>query len=66
MQALREQVQNLQFEVDVLKGDPHSTKKDPGIDLTVLKSRERRDNPKFCVNAKSGANRAKFIMGGKR
>ena len=26
----------------------------------------RRDNPKFCVTAKSGANREKFIMGGRR
>lgn len=25
-----------------------------------------RDNPKFCVIAKSGANREKFIMGGRR
>ena len=24
------------------------------------------DNPKFCVTAKSGANREKFIMGGRR
>ena len=24
------------------------------------------DNPKFCVIAKSGANREKFIMGGRR
>ena len=24
------------------------------------------DNPKFCVTAKSGANRVKFIMGGRR
>ncbi|WP_207725001.1 hypothetical protein, partial [Pseudoflavonifractor hominis] len=23
-------------------------------------------NPKFCVTAKSGANRVKFIMGGRR
>ena len=26
----------------------------------------RWDNPKFCVTAKSGANRVKFIMGGRR
>ena len=25
-----------------------------------------RDNPKFCVTAKSGANREKFIMGDRR
>ena len=25
-----------------------------------------RGNPKFCVTAKSGANRVKFIMGGRR
>lgn len=25
-----------------------------------------RGNPKFCVTAKSGANREKFIMGGRR
>lgn len=26
----------------------------------------KRGNPKFCVTAKSGANREKFIMGGRR
>ncbi|MCU6790409.1 Uncharacterised protein [uncultured Butyricicoccus sp.] len=25
-----------------------------------------RGNPKFCVTAKNGANREKFIMGGRR
>ena len=34
------------------------------IMLTLQKS--YRDNPKFCVTAKSGANRVKFIMGGRR
>lgn len=33
---------------------------------TNWKAVERRDNPKFCVIAKSGANREKFIMGGRR
>ena len=27
---------------------------------------DKGDNPKFCVTAKSGANREKFIMGGRR
>lgn len=31
-----------------------------------LKECLTRDNPKFCVIAKSGANREKFIMGGRR
>lgn len=31
----------------------------------LLKGIER-GNPKFCVTAKSGANRVKFIMGGRR
>ena len=41
MQALREQVQNLQFEVDVLKETLAVLKKDPGVDLTALKNREK-------------------------
>lgn len=41
MQALREQVQNLQFEVDVLKKTLAVLKKDPGVDLTALKNREK-------------------------
>ena len=41
MQALREQVQNLQFEVDVLKETIAVLKKDPGVDLTALKNREK-------------------------
>ncbi len=31
-----------------------------------VKERAKRDYPKFCVTAKSGANRVKFIMGGRR
>ena len=32
----------------------------------VLLESLARGNPKFCVTAKSGANREKFIMGGRR
>lgn len=39
--VLRAQVQNLQLEVDVLKETVAVLKKDPGIDLTVLKKREK-------------------------
>ena len=41
MQALREQVWHLQFEVDVLKETLAVLKKDPGVDLMALKNRER-------------------------
>lgn len=41
MQALCKQVQNLQFEVDVLKETLAALKKDPGVDLTALKNREK-------------------------
>ena len=41
MQALREQVRHLQFEVDVLKETLAVLKKDPGVDLTALKNREK-------------------------
>ena len=41
IQALREQVRNLQFEVDVLKETIAVIKKDPGVDLTVLRNREK-------------------------
>ena len=41
MQALREQVWHLQFEVDVLKETLAVLKKDPGVDLTALKNREK-------------------------
>ena len=41
MQALREQVRNLQFEVDVLKETIAVLKKDPGVDLTALRNREK-------------------------
>ena len=41
MQALREQVRHLQFEVDVLKDTLAVLKKDPGVDLTALKNREK-------------------------
>lgn len=34
--------------------------------LESLAQRPLGDNPKFCVIAKSGANREKFIMGGRR
>ena len=41
MQALQEQVRHLQFEVDVLKETLAVLKKDPGVDLTALKNREK-------------------------
>ena len=41
MQALREQVRYLQFEVDVWKETLAVLKKDPGVDLTALKNREK-------------------------
>ena len=41
MQALQEQVRHLQFEVDVLKETLAVFKKDPGVDLTALKNREK-------------------------
>ena len=41
LQALREQIQDLQFEVDVLKETLAVLKKDPGVDLTALKNREK-------------------------
>lgn len=41
VEALREQVQNLQFEVDVLKETIAVLKKDPGVDLTALTNREK-------------------------
>lgn len=41
MQALREQTQNLQFEVGVLKEALTVLKKDPDVDLVVLKKREK-------------------------
>ena len=41
MQALQEQVRHLQFEVDVLKEIHAVLKKDPGVDLTELKNREK-------------------------
>lgn len=41
MQALQEQVQHLHFEVDVLKETLTVLKKDPGVDLTALKNREK-------------------------
>ena len=42
MQALQEQVRHLQFEVDVLKETLAVFKKDPGVDLTALKNRDRQ------------------------
>ncbi len=41
MQSLQEQVRHLQFEVDVLKEALAGFKKDPGVDLTALKNREK-------------------------
>lgn len=41
MQALQEQVRHLQFEVNVLKETLAVLKKDPGVDLTELKNREK-------------------------
>ena len=41
MQALQEQVRHLQFEVDVLKETLAVFKKDPGVDMTALKNREK-------------------------
>ena len=41
MLALQEQVRHLQFEVDVLKETLAVFKKDPGVDLTALKNREK-------------------------
>lgn len=41
MLALQEQVRHLQFEVDVLKETLAALKKDPGVDLTALKNREK-------------------------
>ena len=41
MLALQEQVEHLQFEVEVLKETLAVLKKDPGVDLTALKNREK-------------------------
>ena len=41
MHALQKQVQHLQFEVEVLKETLAVLKKDPGVDLTALKNREK-------------------------
>ena len=41
LEVLRAQVQGLQFEVDVLRETMAVLKKDPGVDLTVLKNREK-------------------------
>lgn len=41
MLALQEQVRHLQFEVDVLRETLAALKKDPGVDLTALKNREK-------------------------
>lgn len=34
--------------------------------LGTVQKTKSRGNPKFCVTAKTGANREKFIMGGRR
>ena len=39
---------------------------DQDVDYVLYRFGEKRGNPKFCVTAKSGANREKFIMGGRR
>lgn len=38
------------------------------LDFFIMKSQgiSYWGNPKFCVTAKTGANREKFIMGGRR
>ena len=41
LEKLRTQLQELQFEVDVMKETIAVLKKDPGVDLTVLKNREK-------------------------
>ena len=41
LEKLRTQLQELQFEVDVMKETISVLKKDPGIDLTVLRNREK-------------------------
>lgn len=41
IEALRSQIQDLQLEVDVLKETLNILKKDPGVDLTGLKNREK-------------------------
>ncbi len=41
MQKLQEQIRDLQMQVDILKGILDIVKKDPGVDLTALKNREK-------------------------
>lgn len=41
LEKLRTQLQELQFEVDVMKETIAVLKKDPGVDLTVLRNREK-------------------------
>ena len=41
LEKLRTQLQELQFEVDVMKENIAVLKKDPGVDLTVLRNREK-------------------------
>jgi len=41
IETLRSQIQGLQLEVDVLKETLNTIKKDPSVDLTELKSREK-------------------------
>lgn len=38
---LRTQIQNMQLEIDILKETLDILKKDPGVDMTVLKSQEK-------------------------
>ena len=55
------------FSIDFLRNQV--LKNAYGNDDTViarLDPRILRGNPKFCVTAKNGANREKFIMGGRR
>ena len=41
LEKLRTQLQELQFEVDVMKETIAVLKKDPGVDLAVLRNREK-------------------------
>lgn len=55
-----EQVKEISGYLDTWEEEVDFDDKRRVVDLMI------RDNPKFCVTAKSGANREKFIMGGRR
>ena len=55
-----EQVKEISGYLDTWEEEVDFDDKRRVVDLMI------RDNPKFCVTAKSGANRVKFIMGGRR